>query len=299
MKEATKKTTRKPRAKRTTTPKKTIKKETTKEIVSIPEKKETEIFTEKKLIEYLNVIGISRDITDAEKKQFIEITRAFKLNPYKKEIFISSYGEGQYRRTSILMGYPVFLKRAERTSKLSGWKCVTEGDGNNIKAVLTIHRKDWSYPFIHEVYFSEVAQYKKDGKTLTSFWRKMPKFMTKKVCISQGFRMCFPDELGGLPYTDADMPKEEWEDTKKNKKSEKDIVTEATYEIVEESEAERIVRESNDKLDKVLNGDSINISAFVNSFKNNDDKIVFMREYQKIKADKEAVKKLMEDYRGK
>ena len=25
--------------------------------------------------------------------------------------------------------------------------------------------------------------------------------MTKKVAIAQGFRLCFPDELGGMPYT--------------------------------------------------------------------------------------------------
>jgi hypothetical protein len=28
----------------------------------------------------------------------------------------------------------------------------------------------------------------------------MPAFMLKKVAMAQGFRLCFPDEMGGLPY---------------------------------------------------------------------------------------------------
>lgn len=30
---------------------------------------------------------------------------------------------------------------------------------------------------------------------------RMPKFMLRKVAIAQGFRLCFPDELGEMPYT--------------------------------------------------------------------------------------------------
>lgn len=34
----------------------------------------------------------------------------------------------------------------------------------------------------------------------------MPCFQLKKVCISQAFRLCFPDERGGLPYDAAELP---------------------------------------------------------------------------------------------
>ena len=34
----------------------------------------------------------------------------------------------------------------------------------------------------------------------------MPAFMCEKACISQGFRLCFPDELAGMPYTKEEMP---------------------------------------------------------------------------------------------
>jgi len=33
--------------------------------------------------------------------------------------------------------------------------------------------------------------------------------MTKKVGISQAFRLCFSDELGGMPYTSDEMPQQE------------------------------------------------------------------------------------------
>ena len=29
--------------------------------------------------------------------------------------------------------------------------------------------------------------------------------MIKKVAMSQGFRLCFPDELGGIPYTQEEI----------------------------------------------------------------------------------------------
>ena len=33
----------------------------------------------------------------------------------------------------------------------------------------------------------------------------MPEFMIKKVCIGQGFRLAFPNELGGLPYLQEEI----------------------------------------------------------------------------------------------
>jgi hypothetical protein len=74
-----------------------------------------------------------------------------------------------------------------------------------MKAIVEIHRKDWSEPFVHEAYWREAVQKKKDG-TPTAFWTKQPRFQLKKVAISQGFRLCFPDELGGLPYDPSELP---------------------------------------------------------------------------------------------
>lgn len=33
--------------------------------------------------------------------------------------------------------------------------------------------------------------------------------MIKKVAMAQGFRLCFSDELGGIPYTKEEMPEQE------------------------------------------------------------------------------------------
>ena len=51
------------------------------------------------------------------------------------------YGEGEYRRMSIVVGYEVYLKRAERTGKLDGWSTRIEGEGENMKAIVEIHQE--------------------------------------------------------------------------------------------------------------------------------------------------------------
>ncbi len=157
------------------------------------------------LLDYLAAFGLTSLLTQEEKLQFIEVAQAFRLNPFKREIHIAVYGEGEYRRMSIVVGYQVYLDRAERTGQLDGWRAWVEGQGEDMKALVEIHRKDWHSPFVHEVYWKEAVQRKRDGQP-TSFWTKMPKFQLKKVAISQGFRLAFPSELGGLPYDAAELP---------------------------------------------------------------------------------------------
>ena len=171
-------------------------------------KNELEPITENQLIEYLDAAGMTSKLDDKEKKMFLNIAKEFRLNPFKREIHVSVYGEGQYRNLSIITGYEVYIKRAERTGKLDGWKCWTEGSGNELKAKIQIYRKDQKYPFEHEVYYSEAVQYNKEGKP-NKIWGKMPRFMLKKVCIGQGFRLCFSDDLGGMPYEESELPQAE------------------------------------------------------------------------------------------
>lgn len=157
------------------------------------------------LLDYLTAFGLASQLTQEEKLQFIEVAQAFRLNPFKREIHVAVYGEGEYRRMSIVVGYQTYLDRAERTGQLDGWRAWVEGQGEDMKALVEIHRKDWHSPFIHEVYWKEAVQRKRDGSP-TSFWTKMPKFQLKKVAISQGFRLAFPSELGGMPYDPAELP---------------------------------------------------------------------------------------------
>ncbi len=157
------------------------------------------------LLDYLTAFGLASQLSQEEKLQFIEVAQAFRLNPFKREIHVAIYGEGEYRRMSIVVGYQVYLDRAERAGQLDGWRAWVEGQGEDMKALVEIHRKDWHSPFVHEVYWKEAVQRKRDG-TPPSFWTKMPRFQLKKVAISQGFRLAFPSELGGMPYDPAELP---------------------------------------------------------------------------------------------
>jgi phage recombination protein Bet len=164
--------------------------------------------TEKELMEYLDVFGLTENLSSAEKISFLNVAKAYGLNPFKKEIYVTAYGEGKYRKCSIITGYEVYLKRAERSGKLNGWDTSFSGAGNSLTCRITIRRKDWDYLFSHEVYYSESVQYNKDGHP-NSVWTKMPRTMLRKVAIGQGFRLCFSDELGGMPYLGEELIGEE------------------------------------------------------------------------------------------
>jgi phage recombination protein Bet len=157
------------------------------------------------ILEYLKVYGYDVILSEAEARQFIQTALSCNLDPFKREIYIAVYGEGESRKVTVLTGYQVYLKRAERTGKLDGWKAWVDGEGEAMKAAVEIFRKDWSHSFTHEAYWPEAAQKKKDGRS-TQFWIKQPRFQLKKVAIAQAFRLAFPDELGGLPYEAAESP---------------------------------------------------------------------------------------------
>ena len=162
-----------------------------------------------KAIAYLDSLGMTKSLKPAQKDTFVEICQAYQLNPFKKEIWAVPYKDD----FSIIVGYETYLKRAERTGKLNGWKVEYTGDvahkqvqsngytktvidqeRSTLCAILTIYRKDWEHPFVHEAYLSEFCG-------MSPIWVKSARFMLKKTVISQGFRLCFSDDLGGLPYT--------------------------------------------------------------------------------------------------
>ena len=160
-----------------------------------------------KIKTYLETMNLAQNLSKAEVTHFIEISQAFGLNPFKREIYAVKYMD----KFSIIVGFETYIKRAERSGRLSGWNVTTEGFINpkdmansNVKAIITIYRKDWDQPFVHEVWFGEYAQKRKDG-TLNQFWKDKPLTMIKKVAMAQGFRLCFSDELGGMPYTQEEM----------------------------------------------------------------------------------------------
>lgn len=160
---------------------------------------------EAELINFLDTLGLTSKLNDNEKKAYLGIAKAFNLNPFKREIHVSKYGD----QMSVITGYEVYIKRAERTGQLDGWSAKTEGSvsGGDLKAIVTIFRKDRQHPFEWEALYEECVQKTRDGK-VTKFWEKAA-FMTKKVAISQAFRLCFSDELAGMPYTADEIPDEQ------------------------------------------------------------------------------------------
>jgi phage recombination protein Bet len=155
-----------------------------------------------KITTYLETMNLANKLTKSEVQQFIEISHAFGLNPFKREIYASKFGD----KMSVIVGFETYIKRAERSGLLSGWDVKTDGMINHadvpksdITATITIHRKDWNHPFIHSVHFSEYFQN-------SMIWKTKPITMIKKVAMAQGFRLCFSDELGGMPYTSDEMP---------------------------------------------------------------------------------------------
>ena len=129
----------------------------------------------------------------------VKVANEFGLNPLKREIYLIGYGQGDGRKLSVIIGYEVFLKRAERIGSLDGWNCETYVHDEDLIAKTTIHRKDRKFPFVWEVNISEYDQGNK-------MWKEKPRTMLKKVCIAQAFRLCYPEELGGMPYTADELP---------------------------------------------------------------------------------------------
>ena len=78
-----------------------------------------------KIREYLDAMGLMQSLTKAEAKQFIEIASAYGLNPFKREIYASKFGNN----FSIIVGFETYLKRAERSGKLAGWSVTTTATG--------------------------------------------------------------------------------------------------------------------------------------------------------------------------
>lgn len=172
--------------------------------INMEQQNQLQTISQDDLVKHLENIGLLKDLTAGEKNTYLQIARAFNLNPFKREIHVSKYN-GQM---SIITGYETYIKRAERSGMLDGWEVTTSGavapvlNDSTLKAVITIYRKDRSRPFIWEAKFTEYMQLK-DGK-LNRFWQKS-ETMIKKVVMAQGFRLCFNDELGGMPYSSEEI----------------------------------------------------------------------------------------------
>ncbi|AHB41681.1 phage recombination protein Bet [candidate division SR1 bacterium RAAC1_SR1_1] len=148
------------------------------------------------------------EISDEQKALFVGIALANNLNPYKREIYPIPFWNSKLGKNDMqpVTAYTVYLQKAQASGKLDGWETeiIEDDDGKVAGGKITIHRKDWNNPFIWEVTRDEIVQCKKDGSPNKN-WNEKPKFMTKKTLIGQGMRLCFPEDIGGMPYLEEEI----------------------------------------------------------------------------------------------
>jgi hypothetical protein len=129
--------------------------------------------SEQELLDYLDTFGSTGALLPTEKSQFLNMAKAYGLNPFKREIYAVVYCEGKYRKCSIITGYEVYLKRAERTGLLDGWEVTFTGAGGSLSCRITIWRKDWGGRFLtRSIIARRYKALKKVSRTL--FGRRCP-----------------------------------------------------------------------------------------------------------------------------
>ena len=100
---------------------------------------------------------------------------------------------------SKVVSYMEYIKRGLKSGLINGWHAepLYDKDGKLDGSKILILRKDWATPFEWTVRFSEFDKQ-------NSIWKQQPSFQITKVAISQGFRLCFPEETADLPLSDAE-----------------------------------------------------------------------------------------------
>jgi len=174
--------------------------------------------SESKIIEAFDALGITTKLNEQQKKLFIAVAMEFQLNPLRREIHAVRMGgdeEGKEGTLVPMVGYEVYIDRAEETGRLEYWYLEEAGEiaedwrKSTYLVTLVIKRRDWPKEFRWSVRFVEAAGLKWDSSKrvhiLNAMWRKRGHFMTQKCTIGQGFRMCFREVLRGMPYIDAEI----------------------------------------------------------------------------------------------
>lgn len=203
------------------------------------------VVDEKTLREFLISSGTAAKLTESQQNLFLLTAKAMNLNPLKREIYPIPFlkkgarnkpnpGPGDYDM-SLVTGYEIYLKRAERVKDSEGkpvfdgyetrfegrlktekktvkykdddgkWEerqkevLVSADPDDPFRCVVTIYRRDRKLPVTHTVYWEECTQN-------NEMWNSKPRTMLEKVALCQGFRRAFPDEYSGLPYAEEELP---------------------------------------------------------------------------------------------
>lgn len=166
--------------------------------------------TTETITKYMRTFGLGKDLLDHELEAFKEMAIMHNLNPFNREIYCTAYGTGDKRTLSIVTGYEVYIRKAEQSGLLEYWMVEEPSPETPIEkywATLIVKRTDRAREQAWTTHYGEAVQKKYNGQ-VTAFWQKQPRMMTKKVAMSQGFRLFFEDVMHGIPYTREEMPED-------------------------------------------------------------------------------------------
>ena len=139
-------------------------------------------------------------LTDVQRNQFAAVAQAFGLNPFKREIYATTYRNKDGQTVmSIVTGYEVYLKRAEMNPNYNGFETNFQVVNGEMGCTCKVYRKDRTMPVTSTVWMSEYS-------TGRSLWASKPRMMLEKVAIATAFRRAFPCDFGGMPYTNDELP---------------------------------------------------------------------------------------------
>lgn len=139
-------------------------------------------------------------LTDVQRNQFAAVAQAFGLNPFKREIYATTYRNKDGQTVmSIVTGYEVYLKRAEMNPNYNGFETSFQVVNGEMGCTCKVYRKDRTMPVTSTVWMSEYS-------TGRSLWASKPRMMLEKVAIATAFRRAFPCDFGGMPYTTDELP---------------------------------------------------------------------------------------------
>lgn len=153
--------------------------------------------TQKLLMDYLK--QTNSNLQPNEMNQFVAIATTFNLNPWKREVYAIAYGQGNGRKLSIIVGYEVYLRRAEEFPQYDGYETRFNGTGADMSCTCIVYRKDRNHPIGATVFLREYTQN-------NQMWNNKPHVMLEKVAIATALRRAFPSVFNGMPYIADELP---------------------------------------------------------------------------------------------
>ena len=138
------------------------------------------------------------DVDPMEKKKFMQLCVINKLNPFKNQVYAVPRNvkqkDGTRKKTiTVTVAYTTYLERAEECGLLAWWTIMIKKENKKVTwGKITIHRKDWKYPF---EYSADVEDFAVSDNILRN---TKTESMMRKQLIRVGFSLCFPENCKSL-----------------------------------------------------------------------------------------------------